>query len=349
MNPSHQRLNVREVVRLAFFFTLIASTLYFVFQLPRLTAPLTAAYLIYLIINPAIPTLMKFGLGKSWAIAILFSGLIFFSIYPIVKIVPTISKEAQNFQYYIPKIESYINKQYKNVRIQVREKTGFEVGDKYVNQGLGYARNTTTKFLLNLPKYLASAVEWIFLVPLFLFFMLKDGAGLKRLVLKMTPNSIFERFYYLSHQFNKQLGDYIFAKFVEAFIVGLIITTGLLLMDVRFALLLGLLAGITNIIPYVGPIFGTIPGLILASIEYGAGAQFGGVFLLYLIANTIDIALVFPILVSKIVNLHPIMVVVSVILGSQYFGVLGMVISIPCAAALKLIFNEVYAEIYSHR
>jgi putative permease len=59
------------------------------------------------------------------------------------------------------------------------------------------------------------------------------------------------------------------------------------------------------------------------------------------------LALVFPLLVSKIVNLHPIVVVVSVILGSQFAGVIGMIISIPMAAFLKLLFNEFYRELYS--
>ena len=71
--------------------------------------------------------------------------------------------------------------------------------------------------------------------------------------------------------------------------------------------------------------------------------------LLYIIANAIDIFFVFPILVSKIVDLHPVLVVISVILGSQYFGIVGMIVSIPMAAAIKLIIIEVYEETYQVR
>ena len=67
---------------------------------------------------------------------------------------------------------------------------------------------------------------------------------------------------------------------------------------------------------------------------------------MFLIVNAFDLALVFPILVSKIVNLHPIVVVVSVILGSQMMGVVGMVISIPLAAAIKLLLTEIYKYLY---
>ena len=145
------------------------------------------------------------------------------------------------------------------------------------------------------------------------------------------------------------MGGYIFAKFIEATIVGTIITMGLYILDIRFFLLLGLIAAVTNIIPYVGPLLGSAPGIVLVMAEYGMGPTTGGVVLLYLIANAIDIASVFPILVSKIVDLHPIIVVVSVILGSQYFGLVGMIISIPVAAAVKLIIHEIYSEVYSAR
>ena len=65
-----------------------------------------------------------------------------------------------------------------------------------------------------------------------------------------------------------------------------------------------------------------------------------------MIANAIDIALIFPILVSKIVDLHPMLVILSVILGSQLMGVAGMVVSIPIAASIKLIIEEIYLEFY---
>jgi putative permease len=67
------------------------------------------------------------------------------------------------------------------------------------------------------------------------------------------------------------------------------------------------------------------------------------------VANVVDIFFVFPFLVSKIVNLHPMIVAVSVIVGSHYLGITGMVISIPVVAAIKLIITEIYNEIYTER
>ena len=332
-----------------FYFSLIAVFCATMLGLPRLSIPIGVGYVIYLIINPAVPAFVKLGIKRSYAVLIVFFSLIFFSTYPIVKVFPTVTKEVENFQYYIPKVENYLKTQYYNIKTTIKEKVGYELQDSMVFDGLEMAKTGTTNILLSLPKIVASILEWIFLVPLVVFFLLRDGDVLKRMILRITPNSIFERTYSVGHQFNKQLGDYIFAKFVEASIVGIIITSGLLILDVRFSILLGLIAGVTNIIPYVGPILGAVPAILFALAEYGASTTFGAIFLLYLIANAVDIGIVFPILVSKIVNLHPVLVVISVILGSQYLGVIGMVISIPLAAALKLILIEIYNEVYQNR
>ncbi|MCO4792631.1 MAG: AI-2E family transporter [Bacteriovoracaceae bacterium] len=348
--PKQPKTRVQgEVARLIFFFSVIFLSAIALMSMPRIAAPLTFAYVLYLILSPLIPRLMKLGFGRNTSLGILFIGLMFSMTYPIVKLVPMITADSQNFRYYIPKMEKYVVEKYQDIKVEVEKRSGIQLKDSYATDAIYGARKAVTSFLLYLPQYLASTLEWIFLVPLFIFFLLKDGYRLKKMILGLTPNSIFERFYYLGHQFNKKLGDYIFAKFVEASIVGIIITTGLWALDIRFALLLGLISSITNIIPYVGPIIGAVPALIMVVAEYGVGASFGGVLTLYIVANAIDIALVFPILVSKIVDIHPIMVVISVILGSQYFGLIGMIISIPFAAAVKLVGAEIYRELYATR
>ncbi|EQC43211.1 PF01594 domain protein [Bacteriovorax sp. Seq25_V] len=291
--------------------------------------------------------LIKIGISRTLSALLILVGLLFFSTYPIVKIVPIISSEANNIQYYTPKIESYVKKEYFKVKTKVQEKTGFELQDSYVTDGFAYIKNGVSSLLIAVPNLLSRALEWIFVIPLFVFFLLKDFGSFRKKFLGFAPNSVFEKFYILSHQFNKQLGDYIFAKFIEASILGIIITTGLFILDVRFALIFGIIAFATNVIPYLGPVLGTVPALIFGVVEYGYGTTFGALTMLYLIANAIDMAIVFPILVSKIVDLHPVVVVGSVILGSQFMGIGGMIISIPLAAACKLIFTDVLGDLYS--
>jgi putative permease len=232
----------------------------------------------------------------------------------------------------------------------IKINTGHEIDSTYILQFLNEAKASIGGFAVKIPNYLANIMEWVFLVPFFTFFIIRDSVSSKKTLLSFTPNMIFERFYYVTHVFNRQLGNYFFAKFVEAIIVGGIITIGLVLMEIKYAVILGFIAGLTNIVPYVGPFLGLIPAIVLAMVEYGiTSSTMGAVLVLYAVANIVDVFFVFPFLVSKIVNLHPMIVAISVIVGSHYMGITGMVISIPVVAAIKLIITEIYNEIYTER
>ncbi len=337
----------QENKRLLFFLGVILFIILALFGLPRLAIPLGVAYVWNLILSPLIPILRKFRIGKVWSIIVIFLGLGFFMVYPIVRMAPHIQNEVDNIQYYMPKVQDYLKDVFSKSRRVVYERTGYELPEKYFNDGMTYIANSSQGLLAGLPNFLAYLLEWAFVIPLFLFFFMRDGRKFLRSFIQIAPNALFERLYYLLSQFNKQIGDYIFAKFIEASIVGAIIATGLWILDVRFALILGLVAAVTNIIPYLGPLLGMVPAVILGLAEYGQGTTLGAIVVLYLIANAVDLSLVFPILVSKIVDLHPLIVVASVILGSQYFGVVGMIVSVPVAASLKLVIKEVHQSLYA--
>ncbi len=343
------RKNISKI-QLIFFASIIVLFCSLVLALPRISIPLSLAYILSLALAPIVNSLMALRLSKTMATLLIFIALAVLIGLPLFKIIPLLSAESQNFQNIIPKIEQYVIQQFQFVREFIKHKTGHEIGDTYLYQGLENLQSWSGSFVVRLPNYIANLMEWIFLVPFFTFFIIRDSETFKKMLLSFTPNNIFERFYYVIHVFNRQLGNYFFAKFVEAFIVGGIITMGLLLLDIKYAVILGFIAGLTNIVPYVGPFLGVIPAVILGMIEYGmTSPTMGAILTLYAIANVVDIFFVFPFLVSKIVNLHPMIVAVSVIVGSHYMGITGMVISIPMVAAIKLIITEIYNEIYTER
>lgn len=343
----HKKRKVQsELSKYLFFFGLLIITGGIVSTMPRLAIPLTLSYICYLILDPLIPTLIKLGARRNFAITFIFVGILVLMSIPIIKLIPVIRDDAQDIQRYIPIVEEYLRLQYQKLSEIVFDKSGYQMGDRHLVAAIEYGKSFMANLLVRLPEYLGSFLELIFVVPLFLFFMMKDGRNFKKFFLTLVPNSFFERFYSISYQFNKKIGDYIFAKIIEAGVVQVIITIGLWIIDVRFSILFGLAAGVTNIIPYLGPVLGAVPAIIFGLVEYGATPTLWAIVVLYLVANVIDIAFIFPVLVSKIVDLHPIIVVIAVILGSQYLGVVGMVISVPVAVAIKLILSQLYHSLY---
>lgn len=344
--------NRKNIVRIQLIFFAAVMILFcsLVLALPRISIPISLAYILSLALTPIVNWLMRFRFSKTQSTVIVFMILTILIGIPLVKVIPILSVQSQEMQYSVPQIEQYALSQFDIFKVFIKSKTGHEIADGYIFQALAQVESWISAIVVKVPNYLATLLEWIFLVPFFTFFLIRDSDSFKKTLLSFTPNTIFERFYYVIHVFNRQLGDYFFAKFVEAVIVGGIITSGLLIMDVNNAVILGFAAGLTNIIPYVGPILGVIPAVILTMHEYGiTSPTMGAVLMLYAIANAVDVFFVFPFLVSKIVNLHPMIVAVSVIVGSHYMGITGMVISIPVVAAIKLIITEIYNEIYTER
>jgi putative permease len=148
---------------------------------------------------------------------------------------------------------------------------------------------------------------------------------------------------------NQQLGGFIRARFLESALVGGIVWVGLIIINFPYALFLGIVAGITNIIPYIGPIIGAAPAIIIALAAEKTPLYLAVVAAIYVLAQVLDMLLVIPLVVAKIVDLHPVMVVVVIIIGGQVMGILGMIISIPVASILKLTFTEFYNHVVDFR
>lgn len=314
----------------------------FIITVPRVIIPLSIAYVLSLILRPFVNNLYSQGIARKSLTIFVFLLMLAGVSYPLVTGLRSISAEASKIEYYIPKLDRYLREKNLHLSTYVQEKFNYSLSVNYVDSLTNYAEVTTQSILKYLPSAIGAILEFGFIIPFFLFFLLKDGRKIRFQFLRFVPNSFVERFYYLSYQFNIKFGNYVFAKFIEASIITVVITVGLLIIGYPFAFLLGLFAGFTNILPYLGPFLGFIPALIIGLVDNNGDITMGAMTLLYVTANIIDLAFVFPLLVSKVVNLHPIAVVLSVIIGSHYWGILGMVVSIPLAAFLKILIEELY-------
>ena len=209
--------------------------------------------------------------------------------------------------------------------------------------------NWSQNFFDQLPRFVKQFFTVMLLGPFLAFFMVKDGRSVLRNLLAIVPNNTFEAALSLSHQINQQIGFFVRARLLEALIVGLVTWIGLAAIQFPFALVLATFAALTNLIPYIGPIIGFVPALLIALVN-GVGSM--NILLLvavYGVAQIIDMVFLIPMVVAKIVDLHPVTVIVVIIAGAQVLGVLGMIISIPFAATLKVTIGTVYKHLTESR
>jgi len=193
------------------------------------------------------------------------------------------------------------------------------------------------------PQSAMRIASLLLLVPLFSFFFLRDSRRIMRSLISLTPNRYFEMVLDIYAHVSWQLAHFIRGRILEALIIGVVVWMGLSLTDIHYAPILGVIAGATNLVPYIGPLIGMIPGLIIAVVDLGTGGQFWWVLCVYFIIGQVilDNFILIPILISKVSNLHPLWVILAIIMGGKLYGVIGMMIGVPIASILNIIIIEI--------
>ncbi|MEA3363554.1 MAG: AI-2E family transporter [Thermodesulfobacteriota bacterium] len=184
----------------------------------------------------------------------------------------------------------------------------------------------------------------LLLVPLFSFFFLRDSRRIMRGLISLSPNRYFEMVLDIYANVSWQLSHFIRGRILEALIIGMVVWMGLSLTDIRYAPILAVVAGASNLIPYIGPIIGMIPGLVIALVDLGMGGQFWWILCVYLLIAQIiiDNFILIPILISKVSNLHPLWVILAIVMGGKLYGVLGMIIGVPIASIINIVIISIH-------
>jgi putative permease len=332
-------------IKLLLFFLLLFAAVSFAFFFPRLTLPFGFSYIIYLIFKP-LTSLLTTGTKKQrFFFFSLFLLGVSFSLFPLFAAFYNVDADFSKFSEQLPEVQKNLQDKYFVFKVYVFEKFGYRLNIDPVTFMVKKLEQGGSLLLSVVPNLLSSFFEWLLLVPMFLFFLFFQSKKFRAKLLRTIPNSIFEKTYVLFSQFNAKFGQYIIAKFIEATILGTFVTLGLLMIGFPYPFILGFVAGVTNILPYIGPLIGIVPAILVALLSNDPNISMLALGLIYLIANLIDMVLVFPLLVSKVVDLNPIIVVVSVIVGSQVGGVVGMIVIIPFIAFFKLLFEEIYKDL----
>lgn len=334
-----------QKIKLYLFLSLFAAAVVFAAYFPRLTLPFGFAYVVYLM---AKPFAVKLTTGSKKQRFLYFCFIVIgigFLFFPLFATLYNLDTDFAKLLSQLPEVQLILTEKVEVFKLFVKKRFGIKLKIDPVIYIMSKIETQGAIIISNIPNYLSTMFEWMLLVPLFLYFFFMESKGFSRRFLENIPNPIFEKTYVLFSQFNTKFGEYIMAKFIEATILGTLITVLLLIIGFPYPFILGFIAGVTNILPYIGPIIGFVPAFFVALLSKDPNVSMLAMIIIYGLANLIDMILVFPLLVSKIVNLHPIVVVVSVIIGSQVGGIIGMIVIIPFIAFFKLLFKEIYKDL----
>lgn len=197
---------------------------------------------------------------------------------------------------------------------------------------------------------LISGMTLLVIVPIVGLFFLGQGRAIKRAFIEMVPNPYFEMVLNLIHRIDVQLGGYIRGLVLSVILISLLSITGLKLIGLNDYVVVGTIAGVANVIPYLGPIIGIVTGVVAAVMQYssldpGVWLPVVGVFACVQIFDNVFVA---PVVVARSVNLHPLVVIFVVLVGNQLFGAVGMLMAVPVSAVVKVSVQTLYEGLRSY-
>lgn len=181
-----------------------------------------------------------------------------------------------------------------------------------------------------------TVVVYAVLIPIIVFFLLKDRRQITRWLAAFLPdkrpllNTIWD-------EMNIQFSNYARGKMVEIILVGAASYVSFIWLDLRYAALLGLLVGLSVIIPYIGAFLVTVPVASVALFQWGVSSEFYWVLAVYVVIQTLDGNVLVPLLFSEAVNLHPVAIIVAVLFFGGIWGLWGVFFAIPLATLIKAV------------
>lgn len=302
---------------------------------------LVAIVLAYLLESPIRFLTEKLHFPRLLSVLLVFGGSISIVAFLLVVMVPSLWNQAVNFIRDLPNMFNLLNEWVQALPEHYPGLVDYAMLDGLMSslktKILGYGESLLAISVNSIISLVGLGV-YAFLVPLMVFFLLKDKPIFLRSFIKMMPKNrrLATRVWI---EMQGQIANYIRGKFLEILIVGIVTYIILIFFDLRYPLLLSVVVGLSVLVPYIGAVIVTIPVALIALFQFGLSPDFYYLLLAFVISQLLDGNLVVPFLFSEAVNLHPLTIIVAVLIFGGLWGFWGVFFAIPLATLVKAVIN----------
>lgn len=335
--PFKQYVTVKNVI----FLLLVIVTLKFLSYISTIALLFFASYVIACSLNPIVDKLEEKKIKRSVATSLVFTGalglffaffvpIIFIAVKQVHDFLLTLSGKIDFIQDFIYNHKFYGHRipEIVNMDSLIKSSSPFATG--LVNQSI----NFTITFAQGIIFFLA--------VCMIVFYFMTDKTIIKNGLMRVFPAEMKRKASDIYDNISHQVGGYVIAQILNMAVIGLLTAIGMFIIRVDYALLLGVITGVLDIIPLIGPTIALILCLITANQMGLIGLIL--VFVTFIAAQWISNNFIRPIIFGKFLNLHPLIIVFSLLVAAQFLGVLGVIIAPALASLVCVIFDEVYLK-----
>ncbi len=313
---------------------LLAVSVIIFYFMGRILTPLMVSIVIAYLLEGPVTKLEIKNAPRLFAVNIVFLIFTAFMIFLVVILLPILSRQASQFFQEVPRMIS--NGQ--DLLVKLSQKYPEIMSEQSIKEmilGLSGDISNIGQSVLSVSfASIPVIVTYLVLVPLIIFFFLKDKFAILDWMSRFLPS---ERplITHLWHEMDGQMGNYVRGKVYEIIIVGAAAYITFQLFGLNYAPLLALLVGLSVLIPYIGAATVTIPVALVAFFQWGLGPDFTWLIVAYFVLQFLDGNVLVPILFSDVVNLHPVAIIVAILVFGGLWGFWGVFFAIPLATLVK--------------
>ena len=338
----------RRYLQIAFGFGALVVAIIVLYLLRDFLGAFVLGAAIAFLIQPAVVRLVGLGIPRVLAIVITFIVIIAVLAGLVLLIVPLVVSEVGQLQRQAPSLAAAAQDRINSLQGSPIQIFGIDVDIKGTTATisshlreylLGQAGNAVTIGLSALTTLLQLVL--MFIVA---FLLALDAAAFRRVLRRLVPNDYRTDFDQIWRKVRKMLYAYVRGQLIIAGLIGILSGIACAVLGLPDAVALGMLAGVTALIPYLGPFIGAIPAILVGLAASPIKALL--IAAIYFLISNVILNFVYPKVMGDAVRLSPILVIVAFIAGFSWAGILGMFVAVPIAATLRILFDHIYPRLY---
>mgnify|MGYP002725446233 CR=1 FL=1 len=287
-------------------------------------------------VDPAARSLAKYKIPRTLSISVVY--LAFFASFFVVMyfFVPPVLKEASGLITTLPTSVHTLESN-ANSTLGIPFIDSFSLSSA-VNELNGLFTGLTEDAFAMINVVFGGLISFV-LVVVFSFYFAVNERGIEDFLRVVTPLKSEKHVVDLWHRSQKKIGLWLQGQLLLGLIVGVLVYLGLTILGIEYALVLAVLAALLELIPVFGPILAMVPAVALG-FSSGGFALAGAVFVFYIIIQQFENNLIYPLVVTKVVGVPPLLVILALIIGAKLAGIIGILLSIPMAAIVQELFAD---------
>lgn len=313
--------------------------------------PVTLAMILYYLLRPVLRLLERFRIKRIWGILIIFMGVVGLLTLVTFLILPFLREQLQML---IEEFPQYFMQLLTDIDAFLR--TSF-VGDYYTGSNFdidqlmetlpdnlsGILQDVVASIITGITGFLSTITSFVLsivIVPFILFYLLKDGEKLPEYILKLLPPRLRDDTREVFGEADKQLSAYIQGQLIVAFFIGVMVFIGFLIIGMKYALLLGVLAMFTSVVPYIGPAIAITPAVIIALVT--SPFMLVKLAIVWTVVQLVEGNIISPQVMGKTLFIHPVTIIFVLLTAGSLFGVAGVILGIPAYAILRVLVSHIF-------